>query len=52
MKMENFMKIGKTIVIKGTQAVTVTAGVVVIQKLVTEGIDGVKNIQLDDLLKK
>lgn len=50
--MENFMKIGKAIIIKGTQAVTVSAGMVVVSVMVTEGVEGLKEIKLDDLLKK
>lgn len=50
--MNNFMKIGKAIIIKGTQAVTVSAGMAVVSVVVTDGVAGLKNINLDDLLKK
>ena len=50
--MNNFITIGKAIIIKGTQAVTVSAGIAVVSVLVQDGVEGLKNINLDDLLKK
>lgn len=51
MEMENFIKIGKTIVVKGTQAVTVGAGVTVLTTLAKGGTDEIKKLTLDQLLK-
>lgn len=50
MKIENFMKIGKAIVVEGTKAVTITAGVTVITTLANGGVEALKEIDLDKLL--
>lgn len=51
MKLENFKKIGKAIVIEGTKIVTLTAGTHILMKVSQEGIEGVKRMTLDDLIK-
>ena len=49
--MNNLMKIAKKIVIEGAKVVTFGAGTVVIYTAVTEGVEGVKNLDLDTVLK-
>lgn len=49
--MNTLGKIAKEIVVKGTLAVTATAGWAVITKAATDGVKELKNIKLDDLIK-
>lgn len=51
MNMTNFVKIGKAIVIQGTKAVTLTAGMTVVSTVATKGTAGLAEITLDNLLK-
>ena len=50
--MNNFMEIGKRIIVVGTKAVTLTAGAVVVSTFANAGVEAVKGITLDNLLKK
>lgn len=50
--MDELLKVGKVVLVEGLKAVTLAAGVVVVTKVVTEGLDGVKELSLDDLLKE
>ncbi|MEG0239481.1 MAG: hypothetical protein RR643_04955 [Anaerorhabdus sp.] len=46
-----FKEIGKAVVIEGTKAIVLGAGVTVIVTLVTTGPEGLKALALRDLLK-
>ena len=50
--MNNFMEIGKRIIVVGTQAVTLVAGAVVVSTFANAGVEGIKDLTLDQLLKK
>lgn len=50
--MNNFMEIGKRIIVVGTKAVTLTAGAVVVSTFANAGVEAIKGITLDNLLKK
>lgn len=50
--MNDISKIAKEIVIEGTKSVAIGAGVTLLIKAATKGIDGVKNVKLDELLGK
>ena len=50
--MNNFMEIGKRIIVVGTKAVTLAAGTVVVSTFAEAGVEAVKGITLDNLLKK
>lgn len=50
--MNNFMEIGKRIIVVGTKAVTLAAGGVVVSTFANAGVEAVKGITLDNLLKK
>lgn len=50
MDINNFTKIGKAIIVQGTKAVTLTAGMTVVSTLATKGTAGLKEISLDNLL--
>jgi len=52
MKIEYFTKIGKAILIEGSKAVTLGAGVTVALTLIKGGTAGVKELNIDKLLKK
>ena len=50
--MNNFMEIGKRIIVVGTKAVTLAAGGVVVSTFANAGVEAIKGITLDNLLKK
>ena len=50
--MNNFMEIGKRIIVVGTKAVTLTAGMVAVSTFANAGVEAIKGITLDNLLKK
>ena len=50
--MNNFMEIGKRIIVVGTKAVTLAAGTVVVSTFANAGVEAIKGITLDNLLKK
>ena len=50
--MNNFMEIGKRIIVVGTKAVTLAAGGVVVSTFAKAGVEAIKELTLDNLLKK
>ena len=50
--MNNFMEIGKRIIVVGTKAVTLAAGGVVVSTFANAGVEAIKELTLDNLLKK
>ena len=50
--MNNFMDIGKRIIVVGTKAVTLAAGGVVVSTFANAGVEAIKELTLDQLLKK
>ena len=50
--MNHFMEIGKRIIVVGTKAVTLAAGGVVVSTFANAGVEAIKGITLDNLLKK
>ena len=50
--MNNFMEIGKRIIVVGTKAVTLAAGGVVVSTFAKAGVEAIKELTLDQLLKK
>ena len=50
--MNNFMEIGKRIIVVGTKAVTLAAGGVVVSTFANAGVEAIKELTLDQLLKK
>ena len=50
--MNNFMEIGKRIIVVGTKAVTLAAGGVVVSTFANAGVEAIKGLTLDQLLKK
>ena len=50
--MNNFMEIGKRIIVVGTKAVTLAAGGVVVSTFANAGAEAIKGLTLDQLLKK
>ena len=50
--MNNFMEIGKRIIVVGTKAVTLAAGGVVVSTFANARVEAIKGITLDNLLKK
>ena len=50
--MNNFMEIGKRIIVVGTKAVTLAAGTVVVSTFANAGVEAIKELTLDQLLKK
>lgn len=49
--MNGFKKIGKAILITGTKGVAFSAGMALIATAVTGGLDGIKSLTLDELIK-
>ena len=47
----NLQKIAKKILVEGTKLVCLGAGATFFKVLVTSGLDGIKEISLDDLLE-
>ena len=50
--MNNFMEIGKRIIVVDTKAVTLAAGGVVVSTFAKAGVEAIKELTLDQLLKK
>ena len=50
--MNNFMEIGKRIIVVGTKAVTLAAGGVVVSTFANAGVEAIKDLTLEQLLKK
>ena len=50
--MNNFMEIGKRIIVVGTKAVTLAAGTVVVSTFANAGVEAIKDLTLEQLLKK
>ena len=50
--MNNFMEIGKRVIVVGTKAVTLAAGGVVVSTFANAGVEAIKELTLDQLLKK
>lgn len=51
MELENFKKIGKAVLVAGVKSVTLTAGVAVLSTVAKSGLEAVKDLSLDKLLK-
>ena len=47
----DLVKIGKSIIVKGTKAVTIGAGITIVRTIAKEGLDGFKKLNVDKLLK-
>jgi hypothetical protein len=49
--LKNMEKVGINIVVSGTKALLFGAGLLVVYTFTTKGLDGIKDLTLDDVLK-